>query len=93
MPVVDAPFQESPDWTYTINIEPMWNGLASVKVSVYQKSENKSTDPTGAMQAVTLPSKPRYSLVRWLRPIQNENAEPMDESTFPNNDNMAGLTP
>ncbi len=91
MPVVDAPFHELPDWTYTINIEPMWNELVSVKVSVYQT--NESNGPPGAVQAVTLPGKPRYSLVRWLRPIQNENAEPLDESTLPNNDNVAELMP
>lgn len=92
-PVVDAPFHESPDWTYSINIEPLGNGLASVKVSVYEKTENELMDSADAIRTMTFPSKPRYSLVRWLRPLHNDHAKSLDESTLPNDDNMARLTP
>ena len=92
-PVVDAPFHESPDWTYTISLEPLRNGLVSVKVSVYETMENKSSVPAGAIQAVTLPSKPRYSLVRWLRPIEIDTTELRDENTSPTDVFMAGPTP
>jgi hypothetical protein len=93
MPVVDAPCHESPDWTYTISSESMTNGLVSVKVSVYQTTENRLTGPDGTIEAVTLRNKPHYSLVRWLRPIQNENAESFDENTLTNDEDMARLTP
>ena len=91
MPVVDAPFHESPDWIYSINIEPMWNELVSVKVSVHQT--NELTLPRDAIRDVALPRKPHYSLVRWLRPIQNETVESLDEGMFPNDDSMGGTTP
>ncbi len=70
-PVTEAPFPESPDWKYTIDVESTWNGLLSVKVSVFQSAESDVPEPARARRAISQPNTPRYSLVRWLRPIQN----------------------
>ena len=81
----DVPFVESPGWAYSVVVQPAtWNGLVAVQVSV-------SELPIGAAGAVprsgttglstTVMTRPRFSLVRWLRTtdaVKDESDEPFE---------------